>query len=149
MRFCSGVASALCLVLGTAVVIEFLDSNSRSGVGGGIVASVLVIELARRAPFDALVVEGPAGILRARPCIIATPDAAQPVPWVLLATKAHQTAGAADWLRALATPQTTVAMLVTAPTSSGTGIHTLSPDRPLAEIPCRAKATRSTVHPAV
>ena len=57
LRFCSGVASALCLVLGTAVVIEFLVSHSRaplgalhfSGVGGGIVVSVLVIELARRA----------------------------------------------------------------------------------------------------
>lgn len=55
LRFCAGVASALCLVLGTAVVIAFLASRSRvplgalhfSGVGGGIVASVLVIELAR------------------------------------------------------------------------------------------------------
>jgi hypothetical protein len=57
LRFCSGVASALCLVLSTAVVIEFLVSQARaplgalhfSGVGGGIVASVLVIELVRGA----------------------------------------------------------------------------------------------------
>ncbi len=34
-----------------------------------------------------------------------------PVPWVLLAVKAHQTAGAADWLRALCGPETTVAVL--------------------------------------
>jgi 2-dehydropantoate 2-reductase len=64
-----------------------------------------------RAPFEGLVVEGPEGILRATPRIVTTPDAVQPVPWVLLATKAHQTAGAADWLRALATSQTTVAIL--------------------------------------
>jgi predicted MFS family arabinose efflux permease len=57
LRFCSGVTSALCLVLGTALVLECLDRHARphlgalhfAGVGGGIVASVLVIELARRA----------------------------------------------------------------------------------------------------
>ena len=56
LRFCAGVASALCLVLGTAVVLECLDRYARlhlgalhfAGVGGGIVASVLVIELVRR-----------------------------------------------------------------------------------------------------
>jgi predicted MFS family arabinose efflux permease len=56
LRFCSGVASAFCLVLSTAVVIELLVSQARaplgavhfSGVGGGIVVSVGVIELARR-----------------------------------------------------------------------------------------------------
>ena len=81
------------------------------GVGavGGVVAARLCaagrddVVLCVRAPFDALVVEGSEGILRATPRIVTTPDAVQPVPWVLLATKAHQTAGAADWLRALAT----------------------------------------------
>lgn len=55
IRFLSGVASAFCLVLGTVVVIGFLTSHSRArlgalhfaGVGGGIVVSVLMIELAR------------------------------------------------------------------------------------------------------
>jgi predicted MFS family arabinose efflux permease len=55
IRFFSGVATAFCLVLGTAVVIDFLASHSQaqlgalhfSGVGGGIAASVLVIELTR------------------------------------------------------------------------------------------------------
>lgn len=57
VRFFAGVASAFCLVLGTAIVIEFLASRSRpqlgalhfAGVGLGIVASVVVIELARLA----------------------------------------------------------------------------------------------------
>ena len=56
VRFLSGIASAFCLVLSTAVVIEFLGQSGRSplgalhfaGVGAGIAASVLVIELARR-----------------------------------------------------------------------------------------------------
>jgi len=89
------------------------------GVGaiGGVVAARLCaagrddVVLCVRAPFDALVVEGPAGIQRATPRLVTTPDAVQPVPWVLVATKAHQTAGAADWLKVLATPATTVAIL--------------------------------------
>lgn len=60
IRFFSGAASALCLVLGTAIVIQFLAIHSRphlgtlhfAGVGGGIVASVAVIELARLAGFS-------------------------------------------------------------------------------------------------
>lgn len=69
------------------------------------------VVLCVRTPFEALVVEGPAGLVRATPPLVTTPAAVQPVPWVVLAIKAHQTAGAADWLRALATSQTTVAIL--------------------------------------
>lgn len=69
------------------------------------------VVLCVRTPFEALVVEGPAGTLRATPRVVTTPDTVQPVPWVLFATKAHQTAGAADWLKTLATSQTTVAIL--------------------------------------
>ena len=55
VRFLSGVASAFCLVLGTAVVFEFITSRRApqwgalhfAGVGTGIVVSVIVIELAR------------------------------------------------------------------------------------------------------
>ena len=87
------------------------------GAIGGVVAARLCtggrdeVVLCVRTPFAALVVEGPAGTLRATPRIVTTPGAVQPVPWVLFATKAHQTAGAADWLKALATSQTTVAIL--------------------------------------
>lgn len=89
------------------------------GVGaiGGVVAARLCaagrddVVLCVRTPFDELVVEGPAGTQRTTPRIVMTPDALQPVPWILFATKAHQTAGAADWLKALATSETTVAIL--------------------------------------
>jgi 2-dehydropantoate 2-reductase len=85
-------------------------------VGGAVAARLCAagrdeVVLCIRTPFDALVVEGPAGTLRATPRLVTTPATVQPVPWVLLATKAHQTPGAADWLRALATSQTTVAIL--------------------------------------
>ena len=55
LRLFSGIASALCLVLGTATVVEALVERRRpglaalhfAGVGVGIVLSVAVIELAR------------------------------------------------------------------------------------------------------
>lgn len=85
-------------------------------VGGAVAARLLAagrddVVLCVRTPFDALVVEAPSGTLKATPRIVMTPATVQPVPWVLLATKAHQVAGAADWLRALATSGTTVAIL--------------------------------------
>jgi 2-dehydropantoate 2-reductase len=85
-------------------------------VGGTIAAHLCAagrdeVVLCVRTPFDALVVEGPAGTLRATPRLVTTPATVQPVPWVLLATKAHQTAGAASWLHALVTSRTTVAIL--------------------------------------
>jgi predicted MFS family arabinose efflux permease len=57
IRFLSGVASAFCLVLGTAAVVEYIATHGRAqlgalhfaGVGLGIVGSVLVLELARLA----------------------------------------------------------------------------------------------------
>ncbi len=60
IRFLSGIASAFCLVLSTSMVIEFLATCSRpqlgalhfAGVGLGIVASVLVIELVRVSGFS-------------------------------------------------------------------------------------------------
>jgi 2-dehydropantoate 2-reductase len=51
-----------------------------------------------RTPFDELVVETPAGTLRERVRVETAPEAARGAEWVLLATKAHQTEGAAAWL---------------------------------------------------
>jgi MFS family permease len=55
VRFLSGVASAFCLVIGTAVIFEFLANRGASqwsalhfaGVGSGIALSVVVLEAAR------------------------------------------------------------------------------------------------------
>jgi 2-dehydropantoate 2-reductase len=88
------------------------------GVGaiGGVAAARLCaagrgVVLCVRTRFDALVVESPYGELKVTPPVATRPGAVGPTPWVMLATKAHQTAGAADWLRALATPRTTIAIL--------------------------------------
>ena len=60
IRFLSGITSAFCLVLSTAIVIEFLTSHTRSqlsalhfaGVGTGIVISVFAIEAAKLFEFS-------------------------------------------------------------------------------------------------
>jgi predicted MFS family arabinose efflux permease len=60
IRFFAGVASALCLILGTAIIVEFLTSQARpqlgalhfGGIGVGIMVSVLIIELVQRAGFS-------------------------------------------------------------------------------------------------
>jgi 2-dehydropantoate 2-reductase len=70
------------------------------------------VTLCGRHPATAPVVELPHGdehalVGRVR----ADPAAAAPVPYVLLAVKTHQTAGAADWLAALCDERTVVAVL--------------------------------------
>jgi predicted MFS family arabinose efflux permease len=70
IRFLAGVASAFCLILGTAIVIEFLTSHARpqlgalhfAGMGMGIISSVLIIEGARRAGFSVFGQWGALGI---------------------------------------------------------------------------------------
>ncbi len=76
------------------------------------------VTLCVRTPFDELVVESErwGETLRFRPHVVANPAVLTgaleaPVDWVLLATKAHQTDGAAGWLRALTGAGTTVVVL--------------------------------------
>jgi 2-dehydropantoate 2-reductase len=80
-----------------------------------VAASLAALErdflLCVREPFDELVVQTPRGILKTRPQVASSAEGLRPVPWVLLATKAHQTAGAGAWLSALADRGTTVAIL--------------------------------------
>lgn len=45
------------------------------------------------------------------PRVATQPDALQPAEWVLLCTKAHETASAAPWLERLVGPETAVAVL--------------------------------------
>jgi 2-dehydropantoate 2-reductase len=92
------------------------------GVGaiGGVCAASL-LHLGRdvlccvRTPFAELVRErglAPAhDVQRFTPRVELTPARVAEVAWVLLATKAHQTDGAADWLRALVDHETRVAVL--------------------------------------
>ena len=68
--------------------------------------------LCARRPLDGVVVERPDGgevVLRAP--VLTDPDGLEAADWLLLAVKAHQTEGAAGWLRALARGGTTIAVL--------------------------------------
>jgi 2-dehydropantoate 2-reductase len=60
---------------------------------------------------DHLTVERPEGTVAVPLRTLTDPFEAQPVDWVLLCTKAHQTASAAAWLRRLCRPATRVAVL--------------------------------------
>lgn len=87
------------------------------GAVGGVVAAWLektgrhqVILCARR-PLGELHVETPHGALIARPLVLTSPDQATPVDWVLVATKAYDSAGAAVWLKGLASLGAPVAIL--------------------------------------
>ncbi len=89
------------------------------GVGaiGGIVASLLhtagrhELFLCTRRPLPELVVETPAGAIRVEATIWTNPDEAQPVDWVIVATKAYDAAGTAKWLEKLWERDTPVAVL--------------------------------------
>lgn len=100
-----------------------------AGAIGGVVASLLQsagqheLVLCVRRPLKELVVETPAIGLRSdmqdeiRPemhieaTILTQPEEAQPVDWVILATKAYDAPGAAAWLEFLRTDGTPVAVL--------------------------------------
>jgi 2-dehydropantoate 2-reductase len=71
------------------------------------------LRLCARRPLDRVVVELPDGseVQLAGPLVTDPGTLDGPADWVLLAVKAHQTEGAADWLTALCGPQTTVAVL--------------------------------------
>lgn len=85
------------------------------GAIGGSVAAWLAqahdILICARTPFELLHVETPGGVIEARPPMLADPAAARPVDWVLIATKAYDSAGAAAWLPGLIGPETRVAVL--------------------------------------
>ena len=89
------------------------------GIGsiGGVVAGCLrhagrhdVVACVRR-PINQLTVERPEGTVQVALAALTDPQAAAPVDWVLLATKAYHTASAAPWLARLCGPSTRVAVL--------------------------------------
>jgi 2-dehydropantoate 2-reductase len=89
------------------------------GVGaiGGALAAPLVhagrhdVLLCAREPFERLVVESRSGRIEVQARCETDPARAEPVDWVLLATKAQDVPGAARWLAALSAPGTVVAVL--------------------------------------
>lgn len=89
------------------------------GVGaiGGAVAADLMdlgheIALCSRSPFDRLIVTRPDGVTRAETRSLTDPSEVESdFNWVLLATKAHQTAQAKPWLDVLCGSRTRVAVL--------------------------------------
>jgi 2-dehydropantoate 2-reductase len=87
------------------------------GSVGGVVAGCLahadrvaVVACVRR-PLDRLTVERPEGTVEVELRTLTDPQAATPVDWVLLATKAYQTPSAGPWLGRLCGPSTRVAVL--------------------------------------
>lgn len=89
------------------------------GVGavGGIVAARLhragrlSIVIATRTPVERLSIDAPDGSFFAIPARLADPNESRPVPWIILATKAYDTASARDWLESLANESSTIAIL--------------------------------------
>ena len=87
------------------------------GAVGGVIAAWLEktarheVTLCARRPLGGLRVETPHGELIAKPQVLTSPEQASPVDWVLVATKAYDSAGAAAWLKGLATKGAPVAIL--------------------------------------
>ena len=87
------------------------------GAIGGMVAAQLCqnrrndITVAARTPFAKLQLETHEGLLQANPRIVSRPDDGQPADWVLVATKAYDSASAAAWFDTLLGEETTVAVL--------------------------------------
>ena len=84
---------------------------------GGVVAGCLA-EAARhdviacvRQPIGRLTLEGPRGVAEVRLRVLTDAALAEPVDWVMLCTKTHQTQSAAPWLRRLCRPSTRVGVL--------------------------------------
>jgi len=87
------------------------------GAVGGVMAAWLEktgrhqVTLCARRPLDALHVETPHGPLVARPAVLTDPAQATPVDWVLVTTKAYDSASAAVWLKGLAAKGAPVAIV--------------------------------------
>src|SRR5688500_20392273 len=77
------------------------------GAIGGILAAWLAqdpeheVSVCARTPFDRLEVETPSGAITASPRVVTDPADAQPVDWVLVATKAYEAERAAHWFPAV------------------------------------------------
>ncbi len=89
-------------------------------VGPGAIGSTVAAHLIQsghqpllcaRTAFDRLLVQTPKGQIDATPVVLTDPAKADPVDWVLVATKAYEVEGTARWLQRLVGPETRVAVL--------------------------------------
>jgi 2-dehydropantoate 2-reductase len=85
-------------------------------IGGGLAALLDAIgsheiTLCTRRPLLALTVETPSSVVRVRARNVTDPAHAQPVDWVLVATKTYDAAGAATWFPALCANGAPVAVI--------------------------------------
>jgi 2-dehydropantoate 2-reductase len=93
--------------------VAVIGLGSVGGVVAGCVAHadrVAMVACVRR-PLGRLTVERPEGAVEVTLAALTEPERATPVDWVLLATKAYQTASAGPWLGRLCGPSTRVAVL--------------------------------------
>lgn len=69
------------------------------------------VTVCARTPFEDLSVETPDGVIRAEPEVRLEPGASDPVDWILVATKAYDSAAAASWFPGLLGEETQLAVL--------------------------------------
>ena len=88
------------------------------GAIGGMLAGWLSrnpehdLTVAARSSFDTLTLQTPDGqVIAAQPRVLTNPEAAMPVDWVLVTTKAYDVAGTVLWLRKLVDARTRVAII--------------------------------------
>ncbi|MES1262835.1 MAG: 2-dehydropantoate 2-reductase N-terminal domain-containing protein, partial [Peristeroidobacter soli] len=90
-------------------------------IGPGAIGSTLAawlsqsrdheITIAARTPFDSLELEHPAGRFKTSPRVLTDPAQAQAADWVLVATKAYDSAAAARWFDKSLGAQTRLAVI--------------------------------------
>lgn len=87
------------------------------GAIGGTVAAWLAqnpdieVTICARTPLKRLRIETPDSVIEAAPRVVLDPNDAEPVDWVLIATKTYDVEAAADWLIPLTGMNTRIAVL--------------------------------------
>jgi 2-dehydropantoate 2-reductase len=93
--------------------VAVIGLGSVGGIAAGCLAAAGRHEVVActRQPLAQLTLEQPGGTVELPLRALTDPAQAEPVDWVLLCTKTHQTQAAAPWLARLCTPATHVAVL--------------------------------------
>jgi 2-dehydropantoate 2-reductase len=69
------------------------------------------VTLCVREPFEKFQIETPSGVIETPVRCVTDPAAAEPAEWILLAVKCHQIKDVAPWLKSIAGPGSTIAVL--------------------------------------